>query len=71
MKAIAAKIAERQAELAKMEVLDNGKAIAEASTDIGDVSACFEYYAERAIELDQKQDQEIKLPDDSFSCRVR
>lgn len=42
---IADKIDQYAAELVKLETMDNGKTIREASGDIGDAAACFRYYA--------------------------
>lgn len=42
---IADKIDQHAVELAKLETMDNGKTIREASGDIGDAAACFRYYA--------------------------
>nr|WP_141189553.1 aldehyde dehydrogenase family protein [Terrilactibacillus laevilacticus] len=42
---IAQKIDEKQEELAKLETLDNGKTLREASYDMSDAANCFRYYA--------------------------
>lgn len=71
LNAIASKVRERLKELAKIEVLDNGKPMIAAEGDMGDVAACFEYYANQAIELDKKQNKTITVSDSSYSCQVR
>src|SRR5579862_1703209 len=57
--------------LARIEVMDNGKPLPEAEWDISDAAACFEYYADLAEKLDDWQDEAIALPDDRFRCRLR
>lgn len=70
LRAIAAKITERKSELAKLESLDNGKPLDEATWDIDDVASCFEYYADLAEGLDAKQKAPVNLPMDTFKCHV-
>ncbi len=70
LRAIAQGIRERQSELAELEVRDNGKPLPEADWDVGDAAGCFDYYAGAAEELEQRQGQEITLPDDRFTTRV-
>ena len=36
-----------------------------------DVSGCFEYYADLAEKLDERQDEAVAVPMDVFSCHVR
>lgn len=55
LRAIAAKVQERRPELATLETIDNGKPWFEAASDIDDVVACFEYYADLAEALDSKR----------------
>ncbi|GMH01313.1 hypothetical protein Nepgr_003152 [Nepenthes gracilis] len=70
IRAIAAKITERKAELAKLEAIDCGKPLEEASWDIDDVVSCFEYYAVLAEALDAKQKAPITIPSEAFKCHV-
>ncbi|KAF8399345.1 hypothetical protein HHK36_015210 [Tetracentron sinense] len=70
LRAIAAKVAERKSELAKLEAVDCGKPLDEAAWDIDDVSACFEYYADLAEALDAKQKAPISLPMETFKSHV-
>ncbi len=68
---IAAAITARREELARLEVVDNGKPLPEALWDIDDAAACFTMYAELARELDARQDRPLALPDARFSSKVR
>lgn len=70
LRRIAAGIRERQDELARLEVRDNGKPLPEAEWDIGDAAGCFDFYANLAEELDGRQGQAIKVPDDRFTTRI-
>lgn len=70
LRRMGAKIQERLEELARLEVLDNGKPLPEARWDIGDTAGCFEFYASLAEGLDQKGEQDIALSDLRFSSRV-
>lgn len=57
----------RLVELAKLEVLDNGKPYPEAEWDIEDTAGCFEYYANLARHLDANNETVIELPEPRFS----
>jgi len=70
LRAIADKIAEKRAFLAKLEVVDNGKPLPEALWDIDDVAGCFNYYAGLAEELDHNPEETIPLSEPRFSSRV-
>jgi hypothetical protein len=70
LRAIAEGIRSRQAELARLEVIDNGKPLPEAEWDIGDAAACFDYYAGLAEEFDRTPAEAIALPDDRFTSKV-
>ena len=63
-------IAERTDELAKMEVLDNGKPLPEAVWDIEDTAGVFHFYADLAEGLDGASETEIKLGMDEFSSKA-
>ncbi len=71
LRGIAEGIRARREDLAKLEVLDNGKPLPEALWDIDDAAACFEYYAELAEDLDHRQDTVVPLPDGRFASRVQ
>jgi len=70
LRRIAALIRERSEELARLEVLDNGKPLPEARWDIGDAAGCFEYYAGLAEELDSNNETQIAISDDRFRTKV-
>jgi betaine-aldehyde dehydrogenase len=52
---IAAKLREKKEEIAKVEVLNNGKTIGDAICDVDDTANCFDYYAKLAREFDGMQ----------------
>ncbi|TPJ18888.1 aldehyde dehydrogenase family protein [Mesorhizobium sp. B2-7-3] len=70
LRAIAAGIRERQAEIALLEVRDNGKPLPEAEWDIGDAAGCFEFYANLAEQFDNGAEEAITLPDPRFTSKV-
>ncbi len=70
LRAIAAGIRARVAELARLEVLDNGKPLPEATWDVEDAAYCFDYYAGLAEELDAAEPEAVALPDARFRCTV-
>lgn len=69
LRAIAAGIRNRLPELARLEVIDNGKPLPEAEWDLGDAAGCFDFYAGLAEELDGEVET-IALPDDRFTAKV-
>ncbi|RWB25710.1 MAG: aldehyde dehydrogenase family protein, partial [Mesorhizobium sp.] len=70
LRAIAAGIRARQAEIALLEVRDNGKPLPEADWDIGDAAGCFEFYANLAEQFDNGAEEAITLPDPRFTSKV-
>ncbi len=70
LRAIAAAVTARREELARLEVLDNGKPLPEALWDIDDVAGCFGFYAGLAEKLDTDPDEVVALADARFSSRV-
>ena len=70
LRAIAAGIRNRQADIARLEVVDNGKPLPEADWDVGDAAGCFEFYAAMAEQFDKSPSEEIHLPDSRFSSKV-
>src|SRR3712207_942133 len=70
LRAIAAGIRARQAELARLEVADNGKPLPEADGDVADAAGCFEFYAGLAEELDTKAAEPIALGDARFVSKA-
>lgn len=71
LRAIAAGIEAEKDRLARLEVEDNGKPLAEAEGDITDTIYCFNLYATYAEELDARQGEPITVPDPRFSTRVK
>lgn len=69
LRAIAEGIRARLPELARLEVLDNGKPLPEAEWDLGDAAGCFDFYANLAEELDTEEEQ-LPLADDRFTARA-
>ncbi|WP_173933855.1 aldehyde dehydrogenase family protein [Chelativorans sp. Marseille-P2723] len=70
LRAIAAGIRARHDELARLEVIDNGKPLPEALGDIEDSAGCFEYYADLAEKLDNNPVEEIAVSDNRFTSKV-
>lgn len=70
LRAIAERIKERLPDLARLEVLDNGKPLPEAEWDIADAAGCFEFYAGLAEELDTNPEETIALGDTRFSSKA-
>lgn len=71
LRAIAAGVEVEKDRLARLEVEDNGKPLAEAEGDIADTVYCFNLYATYAEELDARQGEPIAVPDDRFATRVK
>jgi len=67
LRKIAVIVTRRLDELAKLEVLDNGKPYPEAQWDIEDTAGTFEFYAGLAAELDNTSEKDIALPDSRFT----
>ncbi|RVI99541.1 aldehyde dehydrogenase family protein [Sinorhizobium meliloti] len=70
LRAIANGIRRRQTELARLEVIDNGKPFPEAEWDVGDAAGCFEFYASLAEQLDNQFEERLELPDARFTSKV-
>jgi|TARA_B110000003_G_scaffold232474_1_gene235385 betaine-aldehyde dehydrogenase len=74
LREIARGIERRKRALAELETLDAGKPIEESEWDIDDVSACFDYYADRCDEVFGDKayaEEDVKLPMDEFAGRLR
>ncbi|WP_454691916.1 aldehyde dehydrogenase family protein [Achromobacter aloeverae] len=69
--AIARGVEARRDRLAALQSLNNGKPLAEAEIDIGDVVATFDYYAGLAAQLDAARETEIELPGADFRAWIR
>ena len=70
LRAIAAGIRARQADIVRLEVLDNGKPFPEADWDIADAAGCFDFYAGLAEEFDTKSVEPIVLGDARFTSKA-
>lgn len=70
LRAIAGGIRARQAEIARLEVLDNGKPFPEADWDVADAAGCFDFYAGLAEQLDNNPEEAIALPDQRFTSKA-
>lgn len=69
LRAIAQGIRDRLSELARLEVLDNGKPLPEAEWDLGDAAGCFDFYADLAEGLDGEVEH-VTLGDARFASKV-
>ncbi|ASY59286.1 aldehyde dehydrogenase family protein [Sinorhizobium sp. CCBAU 05631] len=70
LRAIAEGIRARQAEIARLEVIDNGKPFPEADWDVADAAGCFDFYAGLAEQLDNNPGEPIALPDARFTSKA-
>ena len=70
LRAIAQGIRSRREELARLEVVDNGKPLVEAQFDIDDSAACFEFYAKLAEELDSSGSESVQVSDARFVSKA-
>ncbi|MBP2239197.1 betaine-aldehyde dehydrogenase [Sinorhizobium kostiense] len=70
LRAIADGIRARQAEVARLEVIDNGKPLPEADWDIADAAGCFDFYAGLAEQLDNNPEEPIALADARFTSKA-
>jgi betaine-aldehyde dehydrogenase len=71
LRAIAGQLRDRAEALARLSSRNNGKPIAEARIDLADAATCFAYYAERAVELEARQDAPVAVPDPAYRARLR
>ena len=71
LKSIAAKLRERAEELAALSSRNNGKPLAEARVDMADAAASFDYYAEKAAELEARQNSDVAVPDNNYRSQLR
>lgn len=70
LRAMAEGIRSRQEELARLEVIDNGKPFPEADWDISDAAGCFDFYANLAEQLDNDPEEPVVLSDARFTSKV-
>ncbi|MBY4677506.1 aldehyde dehydrogenase family protein [Marinobacterium arenosum] len=71
LRAIARQIEARAGELAALSSRNNGKPLAEAEIDIADAIACWDYYADLAEQLDQRQNAPVTLADPGYQSHTR
>lgn len=69
LRAMADGIRARLPELARLEVMDNGKPLPEAEWDLADAAGCFDFYAGLAEELDGEVEQ-VALADARFTSKA-
>ncbi|WP_246849208.1 aldehyde dehydrogenase family protein [Rubellimicrobium arenae] len=69
LRAMAEGIRARLPELARLEVMDNGKPLPEAEWDLADAAGCFDFYAGLAEELDGEVEP-IPLADGRFTSKA-
>lgn len=70
LRTMAAGIRDRAEAIARLEVADNGKPLPEAVWDVADAAQCFDYYADLADALDQRQGEAVPLTDHRFRCTL-
>ena len=70
LRAIADGIRARQGEIARLEVIDNGKPLPEADWDVADAAGCFDFYAGLAEQLDNDPEETIALADARFTSKA-
>lgn len=71
LRAIARGVQARRDHLAALQSLNNGKPLAEAKIDIGDVAATFEYYASLAEHRDQTGEVQVSIPSADHHAVIR
>lgn len=70
LRKMSAEITRRRDELARLEVLDNGKPLPEARWDIDDTAGVFAYYADLAEAFDTSSETDIKLSAEGFTSKA-
>ncbi|KAF4733400.1 hypothetical protein FOZ63_018991, partial [Perkinsus olseni] len=70
MKRISEGVKARRDVLARVETVNTGKPIEETEWDMDDVAGSFDYFADKAIELDKKQGSLVDLGMEEFQGRV-
>lgn len=64
-------VQQRKPELMELQSRNNGKTLVESEYDMDAASACFNYYADLAEQLDQRQNQPVTLPSTTFTSVTR
>lgn len=70
LRAIANQLRERREVFGELETLDNGKPLPESLYDVDTAASIFDMYADLAEELDDKQEEQLKLPVDFLDSSV-
>jgi betaine-aldehyde dehydrogenase len=71
LRAFARALEPRRATLVRLQMRNNGKPPGEAETDVSDAIATFDYYADLAAQLDDRQNSAVSLPDGDYAGRTR
>ncbi|MBB3771302.1 betaine-aldehyde dehydrogenase [Angulomicrobium tetraedrale] len=71
LRRIAQGLRDRLAEIAALEVRDNGKPLPEAEWDVGDAAFTFDYYADLAEAEDSRAEEEVDVGDARFRATIR
>ena len=61
----------RREALVRLQMRNSGKPRGEAETDVSDAIATFDYYADMAEQLDERQNSAVALPDAAYAGRTR
>jgi betaine-aldehyde dehydrogenase len=71
LRAIAQALHPRRAALVQLQMRNSGKPQNEAETDVSDAVATFDYYADMAEQLDERQNSAVALPDAGYAGWTR
>ncbi|MBK1885634.1 aldehyde dehydrogenase family protein [Marinobacter sp. DY40_1A1] len=71
LREFASAVQQRKSRLAGLQSRNNGKTLVESEYDMDAVSACFNYYADLAEQLDLRQNQPVTLPSSAFKSHTR
>lgn len=71
LKAFAEQLRKDKEKLVKLSTLNNGKPLSEAKLDLDDAIATYQYYAQKALELDERQETDVLLAIEGVSSYVR
>lgn len=71
LRKFASAVQQRKSKLVELQSRNNGKTLAESEYDMDAVSASFNYYADLAEQLDQRQNQSVTLPSSAFTSHTR
>jgi len=71
LRAFAKGLLPRREALVRLQMRNSGKPRGEAETDVNDATATFDYYADMAEQLDERQNSAVALPDAGYAGRTR